>query len=49
MVAPTLLEHLLKMYLDAVIVMVMAGQMLMMLSTMMQHNTLTKMGMVMEI
>ena len=49
MVAPTLPEHPLKMYLDAGIVMVTAGQMLMMHSIMMQHNTLTKMVMVMEI
>ena len=49
MVAPTLPEPRSKMYLVAVIVMVTVGQMLMMLSTMMQHNTRTKMVMVMEI
>ena len=49
MVAPILREHPSKTCLDAVIVMETAGQMFMMHSTMMQHNTLTKMVMVMGI
>ena len=45
----TLPEHLLRMYLDVLIAMVMVGQMHMMRSIMTPHNTLTKMEMVMVI